>query len=109
VKKLIALSLVSLLLLFVFPVDWFGAAERPTDYGTLITTAKGSQTGIVETNQDVQVYTFYTNSTNQRVYKPSAVIPSGSLVKLGACAGGYAQVEYQTNDGWWSVDYLPCE
>jgi hypothetical protein len=108
-KKLTVLLFVSLLLLFAFPSDWFGAGEKPADYGTLVATAKGSQTGVVETDAALQAYTFYTAPSGQRVYKPSAVIPAGSLVKLGTCAGGYAQVEYQAGDGWWHVDYLPCE
>jgi hypothetical protein len=106
-KKLIALSLVSLLL-FAFPIEWGSVAEKAPDFGTLIAAAQGSQTGVVETNDDLQAYTFYTTPGGQRVYKASSVIPAGSLVKVGVCANGYAQVEYKTDDGWWHVDYLAC-
>jgi hypothetical protein len=105
-KKLIGLMLVSLLLLFAFPFEGGSSAGTP-DFGKLITTAQGSQTGVFETDADLQAYTFYTTQAGQRIYQASAVIPAGSLVKIGACVSGYAQVEYQM-DGWWNVDYLAC-
>jgi hypothetical protein len=107
-KKLIALTLVSLLLLFAFPFEGgSGAGAGTADFGKLITTAEGSQTGVFETTADLQAYTFYTTQSGQRIYKASTVIRAGSLVKIGACVSGYAQVEYQ-EDGWWKVDYLAC-
>jgi len=113
----VVLVLLAALSFFMYPAPDTDV-PTPPNIGKSVATAQPSGIGdfsgpvgvdVVETTREVQAYLFHLDTSNKRVYTPSSVIPAHTLVKLGTCAGGYAQAEYQTKDNYWRVEYVKCQ